>query len=116
MILDKGICAAYAVTNTASPGEQPVKSLSLLAEMWYGELEYETNPISQTEDQEDVLIGARIRVLQDRRITKKTVIKLAPHAQAGPLFEVRRAYHGVDEDSGELISDLSLEEAVYAYG
>jgi hypothetical protein len=115
MILDKGICSVYEVANTAPPGEQPAEGLELLAEMWYGELDFETAPAFQTEDQTDIEISARIRVLQDRRINNKSIIKLAPHAATGHLYEVRRVYHGRDDDSGELISDISLAKAVSAY-
>ena len=63
---------------------------------------------------------ARIRILQNRAIHNHDVVVLAqvdavPEAIPGddervPVYEVGRAYHGADEDSGELITDLSLVE------
>ena len=43
---------------------------------------------------------------------KRAVLEMDPEAKApaeAALYEVTRAYHGTDDDSGELITDLTLE-------
>lgn len=85
--------------------------LPAMAEVWYGELEFESNPVFETELQEDVEISARIRILQDRRVNRQTMVELADGLQ----YKVERAYHGKDDDSGELITDLNLSLVVSAY-
>lgn len=87
------------------PAETPFSS------PWYGELDFESNPIFRTELQEDIKIDAKIRILQDRRVSGQTLITLADGVQ----YDVKRVYHGVDEESGEPISDISLSRAVSEY-
>lgn len=113
MILDTGICSIYKLKNTAPPGRKPTLSLEIpaISEPWYGELEFESNPVFTTELQEDVEIDARIRILQDRRVNRQTVVVLSDKQ-----YKVERAYHGKDEESGELITDLNLSRVVSEYG
>ncbi|NLU52377.1 MAG: phage head closure protein [Clostridiaceae bacterium] len=110
MILDKGICTIYDVKNAAPPGSKPQKVLVQKYQSWYAELDFETVP-KDAAMQEMVETSARIRVLQNRSITNHDVVILAD----GKQYEVTRAYHGTDEENGELITDLTLKKVVTPY-
>lgn len=109
MILDKGICTVYRKENTAAPGAMPVWTDVAYHVSWYGELSFETREARPTENREEVRCDARIRVLQNRRINNHDRVELRQPDGESLVYEVTRAYHGVDDESGELISDLSLE-------
>ncbi len=113
MNLDTGICSIYKLENKARAGGKPDIQIVIpaISEPWYGELDFESNPKYVTEMQEDVEIASRIRVLQDKRINRQTVVTLAD----GKQYKVERAYHGKDEESGELITDISLSRVVSEY-
>lgn len=109
MILDKGICNIYQKVNIAGPGEKPVFQNQLIHQSWYGELSFETNASRPTESREMIETDARIRILQNRQINNHDRASLSPASGGDPQpYEITRAYHGMDEDSGELITDLSL--------
>ena len=110
MILDSGICTVYEVKNVAPPGGMPRTALVQKHQSWYAELNFETAP-KDTAMQEVVETSARIRVLQNRSITNHNVVILAD----GEQYEVTRAYHGTDEESGEPITDLTLTKVVTPY-
>ena len=109
MLLDKGICTIYHKRNTATAGGKPTFENVAYYQGWYGELSFETAPARPTTVREEVRTDARIRVLQDRHINNHDRVELAPVDGETLYYEVTRAYHGYDEDSGELITDLSLE-------
>lgn len=109
MILDTGICAIYRATNNAAPGAMPVYEDVLICQSWYGELNFETAPVWPTERREDVRTDARIRILQNRAINNHDVAVLDRWDGSTARYRVTRAYHGVDGESGEPITDLSLE-------
>lgn len=114
MILDKGYCSIYEVGNVAAPGDMPVEGLTLKFQSWYGELNFETTPTTAA-DHEGVTVSNRIRIVQNRRIDNHHVAVLStvlPAPDDAPRYNVVRAFHGVDDDNGELISDLSLEMVV----
>jgi len=111
MILDKGICSIYKVENIAEPGNMPQYKLKLKYQSWYGELNFETNPVNAAM-QEIVETSARIRIIQNRDINNHNVVILSDDNQQ---YEVTRAYHGIDEESGELITDLTLKKVVTPY-
>jgi|SRR5665647_687592 len=110
MILDTGTCSIYKLTNTAAKGDQPNEIPVLIVTGWYGELSFESSPFQYTESLEQVEIVQRIRVLQNRSIQNKAVVKFG-----NDQYSVERVFHGVDKESGELISDLSLSKVVNAY-
>lgn len=110
MILDSGICTVYDVKNVALPGRMPIMVLAPKHQSWYAELNFETVP-KDAAMQEMTETSARIRVLQNRKITNHNVVVLAD----GEQYEVTRAYHGIDEESGELITDLTLVKVVTPY-
>lgn len=112
MILDKGICTVYRKTDTAEAGDMPEYSDVAFWQSWYSELNFETSPARQTENREEIRCDARVRILQNRGINNHDRVELVPTGGEATLYEVTRAYHGTDEDSGELISDLSLEVVV----
>lgn len=109
MLLDKGICSIYDIKNVAELGGMPQYKLILKCQSWYGELNFETNP-TNTDMQEIVETSARIRILQNREINNHNVVILS-----GQQYDVTRAYHGIDEESGEPITDLTLKKVVTTY-
>lgn len=110
MILDSGICTIYEIKNVAPPGDMPRMVLVPKHQSWYAELNFETVP-KDAAMQEMTETSARIRVLQNREITNHNVVILAD----GEQYEVIRAYHGTDEESGEPITDLTLAKVVTPY-
>jgi len=110
MILDTGMCSIYKITNTAPAGAKPKDGLVLISQQWYGELAFGSEPIDHTESLQQVEITQRIRVLQNRSITKKAVVAIG-----ADQYQVERLYHGTDNESGERITDLSLSRVVSAY-
>lgn len=109
MILDKGICTIYRKVNKAGPGEKPVFADAAYHWSWYGELEFETAPARPTENREETRTAARVRVLQCREINNHDRAELKRTDGRVLLYEVTRAYHGRDADSGDEITDLTLE-------
>ena len=115
MILDKGICSIFRRTNVSEPGEMPRSEKSLLFQSWYGELAFETSTSKPTDGRKETRTDARIRILQCRAIKQDDLVILrdleAFEAREGGdlVYKITRAYHGVDDESGELISDLTLE-------
>lgn len=112
MILDSGICTIYARRNVAEAGCMPKYAEEMRCKSWYGELNFETSAAYPTERRRERQTAARIRILQCRAIEEDDVAvlkKLGP-AEGASRFEITRAYHGTDEDSGELITDLTLAE------
>lgn len=109
MILDSGICKIYRKTNVAAPGAKPVFSPVEIHNGWYGELSFATSPGRPTPEREEVHTDARIRILQNRGIANHDLVELHDAAGNTTLYDVTRAYHGTDDDSGERITDLSLE-------
>ena len=92
----------------------PAYAYDLLTRSYYGELEFTTQEARPNGPREVVRVDARIRILQDRRITNLDAVALADAQAIVPgetvRYEVVRAYHGTDEESGEAITDLSLTE------
>lgn len=109
MILDKGIATIYHKINTASPGGKPTFENVAYWQSWYGELNFETSPSRPTESREEIRNDARVRILQNRRINNHDRVELAETTGSILVYEVTRAWHGMDEESGEQITDLTLE-------
>ena len=103
MILDAGICIVYAVKNISAAGDKPMDGLEEKFRSWYAELDFSTDPTWATDYREDVETSARIRVHQNRAITPRDRAKIG---QAE--FEILRAFHGTDDDTGQPITDLTL--------
>ena len=110
MILDSGICSIYKIRNTAAAGAMPNENLVLITQCWYGELSFESSPVQFTESLEQVEIAQRIRILQNRSISQKEIVAIGTNQ-----YQVERLFHGKDEESGELITDLNLSAVVSAY-
>ena len=112
MILDRGVCRILHKTSTTPKGGKPTATWSVIHESYYGELSFETAPSRPTEKREDTKTAARIRILQNRGIRNDDVAELTPFdgtdAKAD-YYRIARAWHGDDSDSGEPISDLTLE-------
>ena len=109
MLLDKGVASVYRKTNTAAAGSKPVWDNVLIHTGWYGELSFETSPGRPTDAREEVRTDARIRILQNRLINNHDRVVLDDASGNTTAYEVTRAYHGRDDESGEPITDLSLE-------
>ncbi|MBQ7785080.1 MAG: hypothetical protein IJ381_02900 [Clostridia bacterium] len=110
MILDSGICTVFARTDVSGKGEMPRFEYTKKSQSYYGELDFSTDGTWTTQGRQDVVIDARIRILQDRTITQHDAVVLADvqDTKGVELYEIDRAYHGMDEESGMLISDLNL--------
>lgn len=87
----------------------PEYSDTVLTRGWYGELNFETNPARPTDTREETQCAARIRILQDRRIRNHDRAEIRTIGGETAMYEVTRAYHGTDDESGEAITDLTLE-------
>ena len=111
MILDSGILTVFERRDTSLRGAMPRYEYEPKAQGYYGELDFYSGGTWTTQGREDVQIDARVRILQDRRISPQDVIvldaaqRLEKHMER---YEIDRIYHGRDEESGELISDISL--------
>lgn len=107
MILDKGICTIFSVTGT-----QFSPAYALKYQSWYAELSFETSPAYPTEYREDVQADARVRVHQNRAINNRDVLYFssATTAPATGQYQVTRAYHGIDDENGQPITDLTLQK------
>lgn len=104
MLLDSGICTVYEAENSAAAGEKPVNELTEKYQSWYAELNVSTDAVAETEYREDVEANARIRIFQNRAVTNRDIVTLVDELR----YEIIRAYHGTDNESGEQISDLTL--------
>ena len=113
MILDSGICTIFAKRNVAGRGQMPRYAYDMKAQSYYGELDFASGGTWTTQGREDVVIDARIRIHQDRTVSVHDVVALedvALASSAEALYEIDRVYHGRDDESGELISDLTLRK------
>ena len=109
MILDSGICTVYHMVNRAQPGGKPDYADEPVWQGWYGELSFETAPARPTPDREEVRVDARVRIHQRRGIANHDRVDLHRLGERATAYRVTRAWHGTDDDSGEPITDLSLE-------
>lgn len=113
MILDDGICTVYAQTDVSGPGGLPrYDKERVRTQSYYGELEFETSPRWPTEHRKENRVSARVRILQCREIKEDDVCELQSFSDtsgAGRTYRITRAYHGTDDESGERITDLTLE-------
>ena len=112
MLLDDGMCTIYTKTDVSGPGEKPRYEKTIKAQSYYGQLSFEKSPQWPTEPREETKIAERVRIQQCRSIRKEDVAELidfSDETQTPQTYKIGRAFHGIDDDSGELISDLSLE-------
>lgn len=112
MILDSGYCKIYRRKATTPKGGKPTYETAVIHESYYGELAFETSPRRPTEGREETQTATRVRVLQNRTITNQDECELTPFngsEKKAIRYRIVRAYHGRDEESGEEISDLTLE-------
>ena len=111
MILDDGICTVFRKTDSATGARKPRYTYTPLCKHWYKELDFATSQTYPTDSREETAVDARIRILQDRRVSNHDVIVLANVPAVEDVlkaYEVTRAYHGKDDESGELITDVTL--------
>lgn len=111
MILDGGILTVFERIDTSLSGAMPRYEYVKKVQGYYGELDFASGSTWTTQGREDIQVDARVRILQDRRITPLDVVvldaveSLDRHTEH---YEIERIYHGRDEESGERISDISL--------
>lgn len=113
MILDSGVCSIFSAADQSGSGAMPDYAYTLRAQGWYGLLSFETSPATPTEYREERRTDARIRILQRLDIHEQDVVALSAVDRLEkdtPHYRITRAYHGVDPDSGDRITDLTLEE------
>lgn len=128
MNLDTGTYYALTEVDISGPGDPPQIVHKVSGVGWYGELSFETAPAYPTPERQEVRTDLRIRVLQNRTLTNhcRILCGCGAYADLGTdwaderlteliaqdfrLYEVIRAYHGRDDDNGELITDLTLME------
>lgn len=111
MILDTGICSIFRKQDVAERGNMPKYEYKPISKHWYKELNFETAPAYPTQGREEVQTDARIRILQDRRLANHDVVVMANVPRVDDVliaYEITRAYHGRDDESGEMITDLTL--------
>lgn len=111
MILNDGVCSIFGAVDKSQPGGMPDIGYEMKTMCFFGFLDFATSEAWPTEGREEVRADARIRVLQDRTITNQDVIilhEVYEVAEEAERYEVTRAYHGHDDESGQPISDLTL--------
>lgn len=112
MILDDGICTVFALVDKAKPGGKPDLEPQEKTMAWFGFLDFATAEAWPTIGREETEVTTRIRIHQDRTITNKNVVVLQmTHTieEGMERLEVVRAFHGVDDDNGQPITDLTLK-------
>lgn len=112
MILDSGICTIFEMVDVAEPGGMPNLQPKRKKAMWFGWLDYATAEAWPTDRREETEVAARIRIAQDRSVTNHHVVVLEEArtiTEGMRMLEVTRAYHGHDDENGELITDLTLK-------
>ena len=114
MNLDKGVCTVYRTDNAAAAGAKPILVETAYYQSWYGELSFETSPARPTDTRKEIRTDARIRILQNRGIREHDRVALVAHGDDPEHYEIERAYHGQDEESGEMITDLTLKKVTPA--
>lgn len=114
MILDTGVCSIFRrQTVNAAVGRMPAVVWERIGVSWYKELSFNTAPAWETEKREATQTDQRIRVHQMRMIRKEDRAVLADVTEIpadATVYKITRAYHGMDDDTTVLISDLSLQE------
>lgn len=111
MILDSGIAIIYRVANIADPGEMPIEGTAEVYRSYFGELDFETSPARPTPNRKETETALRIRIIQNRKIRNEMRVSLITEdGQTPPIYEITRAFHGTDDESGESITDLNLRE------
>lgn len=111
MVLDTGICSIFRKVDVAKPGHMPKYDYQRIAAHWYGELDFATIASFPTENREEIQVDARIRILQNRGVANHDVVVFANTKKVEDVlkaYEITRAFHGRDDESGELITDLTL--------
>lgn len=99
--------------SAGEPGNMPVPAdAGVRFEGYYRELGFETSPAYPTRDRLAQRTDARVRILQCRAIREDDEAVLTDFVTGGERrYRITRAYHGIDDDNGELITDLTLREA-----
>ena len=111
MILDSGICTIFSKNDVSEPGGMPVYRYTRKTAGWYGIRSFSSRPLYLREN-EKTSVSLKIRILQNISVTNKDTVVLADVDEvpaSAERYEIVRAYHGVDDETGVPISDLDLE-------
>ena len=116
MILGDGICTVFERRDVSGEGEMPRFEYAPKVKSYFAHLDFVSGTTWTTQGREDVVVDARIRILQDRRVTPQDSVVLldCESAKGQERYEIDRVYHGRDEESGMLISDLTLRRVTAA--
>jgi len=112
MILDEGICSVFAKVNTAGAGLKPVYGYVLKCKGWFASLSFTTLPNYRIGSREERNVSKRIRILRNDSVTNHDCVVLADVSSVAAdavRYEVTRAYHGTEDETGTLITDIDLE-------
>ncbi len=114
MILDTGICSVFRLSQKEVPsGYMPTMDWTLIGKSWYKELQFSTQPKWESANREETQTDQKIRIMQMRQLRKEDRVVLADVdalPESGMIYKITRAFHGQDDDSPALISDLDLQE------
>lgn len=111
MILNDGICSIFGTVDKSRPGGMPEIGYEMKTVCFFGMLDFATTEAWPTDNREAVQTDARIRILQDRSVTNQDIVILEEVYEVtdeAKRYEVTRAFHGHDDESGQPITDLTL--------
>lgn len=111
MILDDGICTVFLKQNQAVVGHMPVFGFVPVHQSWYKKLSFTTSPRYLSEQREYSQISLKIRVLRSESVTNHAIVVLRETDTVLPTdtqYEVVRAYHDVDPETVDPITDIDL--------
>ena len=114
MILDANILTVYKTVNTAAPGKMPDMQPVEYARSWYGWRDHEAASAYTTDPQRATEYTIKIRAHRIEGITARDMVDIGDGA--GIAYEIARVYQGRDEDSGQLISDITIKRATQTAG
>ena len=110
MILDSGICTVFGKQNVAGAGRLAVFEYVQKAKSWYGVRSFSTVP--RLQDREEISVSYSIRILQNMCVNNHDVVILDDVDAVDDqhtMYEVIRAFHGVEDFTGTPITDIDLE-------
>lgn len=112
MILDDGIATIFDMRDVSGAGDMPEMTGSQRAQSYYKTLSFETSPATPTERRIERRTDERIRILRCE-VREEDEVELVDFRRLPGVvrrMRVIRAFHGIDDESGDEISDLTLEE------
>lgn len=115
MILDRGPATIFERREISAAGERPKYGYGWKMCSLYAELDFSTSPVRRTAERQEEQIDARIRIHQNRGIHPGDAVVLEAcqtMPERAEIFEILRAFHGKDDESGRPITDLALKAVI----